>query len=69
MMAFDKDYPNRKDWRKQYRGAKAVDSQCRNHGECAYCREGRQHANKRRMPVMTYEDDLGPMPLLEEIRG
>jgi hypothetical protein len=46
-MAFDKVYPNRKDWRKPHRGAKSVARSCRNHGTCPYCRKGRLHANKR----------------------
>lgn len=40
-MGFDKKYPNRKDWRKPYRGSKAVDASCRNHGDCPHCRDSR----------------------------
>lgn len=36
-MSFDKNYPNRKDKRKPYRGAKAIDCSCRNHGSCPIC--------------------------------
>jgi hypothetical protein len=52
-MAFDKQYPNRKDWRKPYLGktSKKVDRTCRPHGSCPYCESGRLHANKRREPV------------------
>jgi hypothetical protein len=42
-MSFDKHYPNRKDWRRPYRGSKAFDRSCRPHGSCPYCRKGRQH--------------------------
>lgn len=31
-MSFDKNYPNRKDHRKPFYGAKAIDVACRNHG-------------------------------------
>jgi hypothetical protein len=31
-MSFDKNYPNRKDHRKPFYGAKAIDAACRNHG-------------------------------------
>ena len=44
-------YPNRKDWREPYRGAKAVDAACRNHGGCPYCEEGRAFAALRRTPA------------------
>ena len=43
-MGFDKDYPNRKDHRKPFRGAKAVDHSCRNNGACGYCSANRQHS-------------------------
>jgi hypothetical protein len=46
-MSFDKNYPNRKDKRKPYRKAKAIDPTCRNHGSCPYCRENRTHQGKR----------------------
>jgi hypothetical protein len=35
-MSFDKQYPNRKDHRKPFQGAKAHDVTCRNHGSCPY---------------------------------
>jgi hypothetical protein len=47
-MAFDNDYPNRKDRIKPYRKSKAFDRTCRNHGSCAYCRLGRLHNHKKR---------------------
>lgn len=30
-----------KEHRRQYRGSKAIDRTCRNHGSCEYCRENR----------------------------
>ncbi len=54
-MSFDKDYPNRKDWRKPYTDSRAFDGHCRNHGSCPYCQNGRQHSNKRRMPLADIE--------------
>ena len=48
---FDKFYPNRKDRRKPYRGAKSFDTTCRNHGSCPYCRSNRQFSNLRRKPI------------------
>lgn len=46
-MSFDKTYPNRKDKRKPYRGSKAVDCSCRNHGSCNYCRGNRTIQRKK----------------------
>ncbi len=43
-MSFDKDYPNRKDWRRPYREVEAFEVTCRNHGPdvaCNYCRGNR----------------------------
>ena len=41
-MSFDnKKYPNRKDWRKPYRRAKAFGKGCRVHGHCSICRGNR----------------------------
>jgi hypothetical protein len=47
-MAFDKTYPNRKDWRKPYRKSGRFDATCRPGGSCPYCRDNRQHADKVR---------------------
>jgi hypothetical protein len=47
-MSFEKNYPNRKDKRKRYRGSKAFDRSCRNHGKCDYCREGRLFKAEKR---------------------
>jgi hypothetical protein len=47
-MAFDNEYLNRKDRRQPYRGSKAMDASCRNHGSCPYCENNRKHADERR---------------------
>lgn len=57
-MAFDKNYPNRKDQRKPYRKSKAFDRSCRNHGSCGYCEDNRLHGNKRREQGATMEDQI-----------
>lgn len=51
-MAFDNNYPNRKDKRNLYRKSKAVDKTCRNHGSCHWCENGRLFSNKKREPLM-----------------
>jgi ferredoxin len=46
-MSFDKDYPNRKDKRKPYRGSRAIAHSCRHGGTCSRCRGDRTIATKR----------------------
>lgn len=48
-MAFDNHYPNRKDWRRKYRRAKAIDRSCRPHGSCPFCHLGRLYATRRKV--------------------
>lgn len=45
-MALDKSIKSGKEHRKPYRGSKLVDTTCRNHGSCRYCRENRLHKFK-----------------------
>lgn len=42
-MSLDKAIAHGKEYRKPYRGAKAIDCTCRNHGSCKWCVENRQH--------------------------
>ena len=51
-MSMDKAIIHGKEHRKQYRGAKAVDKTCRNHGGCPWCEENRQYKNLKRMQAM-----------------
>lgn len=46
-MSLDKAILHGKEHRKPFHGAKAVDVTCRNHGDCAYCKENRTFKNKR----------------------
>lgn len=46
-MSFDK-YMG-KEHRQQYRGSKAVDSTCRNHGSCDWCRSNRTYSTRKRL--------------------
>ena len=52
-MAFDKQYPNRKDNRKQYpRKAQQCDRSCRPGGDCSWCQSNRSHTdNLRKLSV------------------
>lgn len=40
-MSLDKAIQFGKEYRKSYKGAKAIDRSCRNHRSCAYCRDNR----------------------------
>jgi hypothetical protein len=55
-MSFDKEYPNRKDKRKPFKGAKAIDYSCRNNRGCKACLSNRQHKNIKR--AMKAEEEM-----------
>ena len=40
-MSLDKAIKHGKEHRKQYRGSKAIDYSCRNHGDCPCCKANR----------------------------
>lgn len=42
-MSLDKAIKYGKEHRKEYRGAKAIDCSCRNHGSCAWCEANRRY--------------------------
>ena len=54
-MSLDKAIEHGKEHRKPYRGARAVDKSCRNHGDCDYCKQGRLFKYKKKM--LKYSDD------------
>jgi hypothetical protein len=45
-MTLDKAIAHGKEHRKPYRGAKAVDRTCRNHGSCPACQRSRRRKEK-----------------------
>ena len=47
-MTLDKSIQSGKSHRKPYRGAKAIDATCRNHGNDKWCKENRTHKNDKR---------------------
>jgi hypothetical protein len=47
-MSLDKAILHGKEKRRPYRGAKAFDASCRNHGSCPWCRDNRLFNNRRR---------------------
>ena len=56
-MSLDKAIEHHKEHRKPYRGAKAVDPTCRNHGTCPYCQGKVKYKNKRAKMKWSEEDD------------
>ena len=47
-MSLNKSIQSGKSQRKPYRGAKAIDSTCRNHGNYKWCEGNRTHKNDKR---------------------
>ena len=46
-MSLDKAIQHGKVKRKPYRGSKAVDRSCRNHGSCFYCQQNRTYQSRK----------------------
>ena len=42
-MSLNKAIKHRKEHRKEYHGAKAIDKTCRNHGSCSWCEGDRRY--------------------------
>lgn len=62
-MSLDKAIAHGKEKRKPYRGSKAIDCTCRNHGSCQWCVENRTHkfrdkeSESMRIETTYYADD------------
>lgn len=50
-MSLDKAIKHKKEKRKPYIKAKAVDKSCRNHGNCKWCENNRTYKNRKRKEV------------------
>lgn len=48
-MSLDKSIQNGKEHRKPFRKAQAVDSACRCHGTCQYCKNNRLYKNLKKL--------------------
>lgn len=55
-MSLDKAIKHGKEHRKPYRGAKAVDSTCRNHGSCPWCKGNRLYKRKKWPKLKDWQD-------------
>lgn len=49
-MSLDKAIEHGKEKRKPYRGIKAIDYTCRNHGSCEWCKRNRQFKFRDKHP-------------------
>lgn len=47
-MSLEKSIRRGSEHRKPYRGAKAIDKTCRNHGSCSWCLSNRLYKNLKR---------------------
>ena len=54
-MTLDKSIDSGKEKRKQYKGAKSIDKQCRNHGSCPWCEGNRIYKVKKKEPLIEDE--------------
>lgn len=50
-MSLDKAIEHGKEKRRPYRGAKAVDSHCRNHGDCPWCQGKIKYKKRKQMSL------------------
>lgn len=50
-MSLDKAIKHGKEHRKPYKGSKAIDCTCRNHGSCPWCMENRKHKFRDKHPT------------------
>lgn len=47
-MGMEKEIEHKKEHRKPYRGAKAVERTCRNHGGCKWCKGNRMYKHDKK---------------------
>lgn len=55
-MSLNKAIEHGKEHRKKYTKAKAIDSTCRNHGSCPWCKENRLHKFTKQKQKADYFD-------------
>lgn len=53
-MSLDKAIAHKKEHRKSYFGAKAVDKTCRNHGTCDWCKNNRLYNTNKQLEYIKY---------------
>ena len=66
-MSLDKAIKHKKEKRKPYRGGKAIDVNCRNHGSCDFCRKNRLHQTiKQKLQAQYAIDDALVLEIMDE---
>lgn len=58
-MSLDKAIEHGKEKRKPYRGSKAIDPTCRNHGGCEWCKENRTIKDIKKKQAMEDAENDG----------
>ena len=58
-MGLEKSIKSSKEHSKKFRGAKAVDRMCCNHGSCNYCAENRLYRTKKKKEALEYRERMG----------
>ena len=66
-MSLDKSIEHGKDKRKPFRGPKAVDCSCRNHGDCPWCKNNRKYKKKKQEPVVEKDEETLELRLTHSI--
>ena len=62
VVSLDKAILHGKEHRKPYKGAKAIDGTCRNHGSCRWCVENRRHKMRDKHPERLRIDRINARP-------
>ena len=57
-MGLEKAIEHGKEKRKPYKGAKAVDCSCRNHGTCEWCRRNPNWDREHQFQIATVEGEV-----------
>ena len=68
-MSLDKAIKHGKEHRKPYKGSKAIDGTCRNHGGCPWCEENRKHKFRDKHPKEIGDDIGHEYDELHKLRG
>lgn len=66
-MGLEKSIKSGKEHREEYRGAKAVEPTCRNHGTCHWCEGNRTNKNKSADKQAAKEIRLGEVVSVKEL--
>lgn len=54
-MSLHKAIKHKKEKRKEYTKSKSIDSTCRNHGSCPWCKNNRLYSDKKRRLACLYQ--------------